>query len=152
MTMNITNELRKYALGWDERNRVRRDLEHIADRIDEALEGYIELPKDADGQTIRLGDMMEFTDGSVDEDEVNMFAVGGYNSELPEGRGRLLVADDDGNNWYPDQLRHVQPDSWERIIEDAAKNIYPNGAFNPCWDKVRDELVERCKRLAGEDA
>ena len=32
--MSITDELREYALGWDERNRVRRDLHDIADRID----------------------------------------------------------------------------------------------------------------------
>lgn len=32
--MSITDELREYALGWDERNRVRRDLTAIADRID----------------------------------------------------------------------------------------------------------------------
>lgn len=32
--MSITDELREYALGWDEGNRVRRDLTAIADRID----------------------------------------------------------------------------------------------------------------------
>ncbi len=32
--MSITDELREYALGWDERNRVRCDLTAIADRID----------------------------------------------------------------------------------------------------------------------
>ena len=72
----ITAELRKYALGWDERNRVRRELTAIADRIDAEHErvraesiidmtdesmaehGWIRLPKDADGEPIRMGDLV----------------------------------------------------------------------------------------------
>ena len=72
----ITAELRKYALGWDERNRVRRELTAIADRIDAEHErvraesiidmtdesmaehGWIRLPKDADGEPIHMGDLV----------------------------------------------------------------------------------------------
>ena len=53
--MNITDELRAYIRGhsWE-------SLTAIADRIDAALrERYIELPRDADGQYIHIGDMME---------------------------------------------------------------------------------------------
>lgn len=61
--MNIADELREYALGWDERNRVRRDLRAIADRIDAAVDGMIELPKDADNVPWSVGDRDE--DGNV---------------------------------------------------------------------------------------
>ena len=39
--MSITDELREYALGWDEGNRVRRDLTAIADRIDAEHEAKV---------------------------------------------------------------------------------------------------------------
>ena len=39
--MSITDELREYALGWDEGNRVRRDLTAIADRIDAEHESKV---------------------------------------------------------------------------------------------------------------
>lgn len=53
--MNITDELRAYVRGhsW-------KSLTAIADRIDAALrERYIELPMDADGVLIHIGDRME---------------------------------------------------------------------------------------------
>jgi hypothetical protein len=39
--MSITDELREYALGWDEGNRVRGDLTAIADRIDAEHEAKV---------------------------------------------------------------------------------------------------------------
>lgn len=150
--MSITNELRKYAgnlagmLGASVAD-VKGALEEIADRIEAKLEDYIPLPKDADGVTIRIGDELE----SVHSEDGTVAGIRYY-----EG-GRTLIAVRphgwDTAAWNDSiDYTHAKPDTWEAIIEDAAKNIYPNGAFNPCWDEVRDELVERCKRLAGEDA
>ena len=45
--MSITDELREYALGWDEGNRVRRDLTAIADRIDAEHESKVSFWQDA---------------------------------------------------------------------------------------------------------
>ena len=143
--MSITDELRKFA--WKEcPSKFLERVIGIADDIDAALAYHIPLPKDADGETIHIGDKVTW----LDEDLVR--TVCGF---------EVLDCDNDVR-WFvrargicdvgrPDQLHHAQLDSWERIIEDAAKNIYPNGAFNPCWDEVSAELVERCKRLAGED-
>ena len=81
--MSITDELREYALGWDEGNRVRRDLTAIADRIDAEHESkvtmargeavtelghkvvseYVKLPVDADGEPIHVGDSIEIIGG-----------------------------------------------------------------------------------------
>lgn len=135
--MSITDELREYALGWDERNRVRRDLEHIADRIDAALEErYIELPKDARGQTIRIDEKLRYGANFMRTVEaVNERAFVAWN---PEDRCYAL---------YPaENFTHVQPDSWERIIEDAC-----DMTARCCDDDAgKAELVERCKRLARE--
>ena len=73
--MSITDELREYALGWAERNRVRRDLRAIADRIDTEHERqlevlyrdmsdaeYVKLPKDADGEYIHEHDKVDWRD------------------------------------------------------------------------------------------
>lgn len=77
--MSITDELREYALGWDERNRVRRDLTAIADRIDAEHEramadaylsgtptdekltelGWIRLPVDGEAPCKQLGEWIE---------------------------------------------------------------------------------------------
>lgn len=43
----------------------------------------------------------------------------------------------------PCRLRHVKPDSWERIKDDAARLARGDGS-------AVLELVERCRRLAGE--
>ena len=81
MGESIANELREYALGWDERNRVRCDLTAIADRIDAEHErtlaaatlvagipmtdenmaehGWVRLPVDADGVPWHIGDITE---------------------------------------------------------------------------------------------
>ena len=167
--MSITKELRRYAARLDEQaaaksehgfSPVALEINRIADRIDQEHEAevfdllrehdewvhdrdanYIQLPKDADGETIHLGDRVSWDNGTFNVHELNLTADGW--TTWDELHGYTVHAD---------QCHHVTPDSWERIIEDAAKNIYPNGAFNPCWDEVRDSLVERCKRLAGEDA
>ena len=153
----ITQELRKYVLS-DVPSEYFETLIDIADAIEQKHEeglaqasakvladcisvanDFIELPKDADGVTIRIGDEVEYGHnvGTVDRLLLN---------ESDEPR----VGTTFGGYFYGIELHHAKPDSWERIIEDAAENIYPNGAFNPCWTEVRDALVERCKRLAGD--
>lgn len=161
--MSITTELRKYASSLAMKagastTEVKGALEEIADRIDqehEECEGfcrrledaaskgeevtlfgtdYIPMPKDADGEPWHIGDMT--------------------------GRGRVtalhLVHDDwfietENEQWeLADSIAHVQPDSWERIIEDAqADGVRYHNDGRP---SDFDALVERCKRLAGEDA
>lgn len=168
--MSITDELREFArgcaggMGGDA-------LCHIADRIDAeheanvstacrlaagldndalAKRGYVKLPVDADGVPIRLGD--ELTNGEDMPAKVRSMMLieeGWMVSSQP--RPGLTVA--------PNILRHVRPDTWERIIEDA---ISESGWEQPkdyeiyyedskeTRDRFVAELVERCRRLAGE--
>ena len=62
--MEITDELRSFIkdplLGYASQEQHVEQLTAIADRIDAALaERYVELPKDADGEPIHIGDRME---------------------------------------------------------------------------------------------
>ena len=153
---SITDELREYAREnecesyckllfaiadrIDERHSVKVErLEKYRAAVDAMLKEYVELPVDADGVPIHVGD--ELTNGE----------------DLP-AKVRCMVLDESG--WMvstrelrgygvpPATLRHVQPDSWESIIEDAA-----NFALDTQHTAGRISLepfVERCRRLAGE--
>lgn len=168
--MSITDELRNWVheaendgvifVDPDSPHSDIPELLGIADRIDERHEkelermwdeaegadpdgflygDYVKLPVGADGVPIHVGD--ELTNGE----------------DLP-AKVRCMVLDESG--WMvstrelrsygvlPATLRHVKPDSWERIIEDAA-----NFALDTQHVAGRISLepfVERCRRLAGE--
>lgn len=142
--MRVTEELR----AWVREHQVLvggLGLEAIADRIDEQVgREYIEMPKDADGVTIRIGDEVEvigYEDGTVAA------------MQLDERRWSVAVRPhgwDTPTAYDAESIRHVHPDSWERIIEDAqADGVRYHNDGRP---SDFDALVERCKRLAGEDA
>lgn len=148
--MSITDELREWAgrsLYYKER---RDELTAIADRIDAAhekgvreLNGYasdsVLLPLDADGVRIRLGDKLEWASGETFE----VIGIG-------DG-GTLFYMEGDHAEWTnAEGKRHIKPDSWERIIRDAiAEGFERTDVSAPC-DVGNDELVERCRKLAGE--
>lgn len=97
-------------------------------------EHYQLLPVDADGVPIHVGDVMEWPDGST-------FDVVGISANT------LFYVErdfDDSAQWTAaHNKRHHQPDSWERIMDDAEKLARGDNA-------AVMELVERCRRLAGE--
>lgn len=133
---------------------VDEELLAIADRIDEQHENivyeyrreyedfksyrdiaYVELPVDADKVPIRVGDTVAI----FDHKEAHAVET----IELTS-RGWFIVAGE--HTCIPTNLHHVKPDTWERIIQDAVKlgyADYPTTSYEA-------ELVERCKRLAGE--
>ena len=113
------------------------ECERLRDR-----DGWVELPKDADGEYIHIGDVMEWSDGTT-------FEVVGIGDDTLF----YVETDENGSNsieWTStEQKRHHKPDTWERIIEDAID------AVDDCWandehDKLVDALVARCKALAGD--
>jgi len=164
--MSITDELREFAshcaggMGGDA-------LRDIADRIDERHEeiiyeykreyedfksyrdiAYVKLPVDADGE-IWTGNERVFEVGNGTR----------YDMRYLMYDGEKWIIDSSFGGFIANKCRHVQPDSWERIIEDA---------LSECgWEQPKEyeidfedskeqrdrfvaELVERCKRLAGE--
>lgn len=148
--MSITEELRSWAHVNKDDTRIDTGLYgydrliRIADRIEEKLEDYIPLPKDVDGVTICIGDEVEvigYEDGIVAA------------LQLDERRWSVAVRPhgwDTPTLYDNESIRHAKPDSWERIISDAIVNGMR------CQSDGRpsdfEALVERCKRLAGEDA
>lgn len=174
--MSITDELRNYAKGYknshDAWSGIGDELDSIADRIDEQREKdalgeytrgynagfnaasdgcedadklreriereYIKAPVDVDGKVIQVEDEVELLDGSKR-----------FKAEWLEWDGEdWVVHETIGYGAYhePSSLRHVKPDSWEQIIQDAVKLGYAD--YPTTYQEA--ELVERCKRLAGE--
>ena len=154
----ITKELRKYA--WDKvPSKHLEDLIDIADAIEQKHEeelakqresvrceiadkfdGWVVPPKDADGDSIHLGDVLEWQGASFTVEVLEIDEEGWWTRH-------------DGFSVKCSDARHAQPDSWEAIIEAAVdygdKRLYTGTK----GDKANiAELVERCKRLAGEDA
>lgn len=156
--MSITDELREYVIqvhrnGWFDR-RVCDDLLEITDRIDaehermyEALtigmepmteenmarNGWVKLPVDADGVPIHVGDEVVDVDCPKKPHLVAELRLDSITWSIFMSSFTLL----------PSRCRHVQPDTWERIIEDAANLVRGD-------NESVVGLVERCRRLAGE--
>ena len=104
---------------------------------------YVMLPKDADGEPIHAGDVL---DGYGKTIEV---------VELRYGRSGWVLISRDGNG-YADTFAftHHHADSWERIIEDARTCTGSAGNYTAVpsmrWTNEVDALVARCKALAGD--
>ena len=149
--MSITDELRECAAktecasGRCEKL-YRGDLDHIADRIDaELAERYVELPVDADGETIRIGDRLK-----AGSREFTVIGIGRCYDGFEEFGVFSQCCEGDYEWFNAEYLSHVQPDSWERIIEDAAWYGRERQFVGTSGDCERiAALVERCMRLAG---
>ena len=124
---------------------------------------YMELPIDADGVPIRIGDKMD-----VDGDCMTVLGYRLYNGGL-----HLIVKKAESAITYtPDptavrHFKHQPPDSWEKLEEDAKKMTcdyalapcdedglttcdgcrFQNGG--PCHRKMTLDVLERAKKLAG---
>lgn len=109
--------------------------DECADWLDETDGGYIKLPVDADGVPIHVGD--ELTDEKDRPVKVRVLKL--------RENGWLFDSSRDGGGMLTTLFHHVKPDSWERIIEDAQEYVTDD---EPLYSV--SELVERCKRLAGE--
>lgn len=131
---------RGYTAGFDAASAEVESADELRERIERE---YVKMPVDADGKVIHVEDEVELLDGS------KRFKV-----EWLEWDGEGWAVHE--TEWYgawhdPSSLRHVQPDSWERIIEDAANYAIENIGKWRCKDVIAlNELIERCRRLAGE--
>jgi hypothetical protein len=134
-------EHRGWTRGYDEGFSAADDW--MADNRDAMAEhGWVELPKDADGVTIHAGDVL---DGYGKTIEV---------VELRYGRSGWVLISRDGNA-YADTyaFSHRQPDSWERIIDDAealAREWFNTDMSENEHAEGLDALVARCKKLASD--
>lgn len=101
---------------------------------------------DADGVEIKVGDTVWHrslcTMGSMRKATVIGFDENSLGGKL------ATLKDEAGKTWYidPKKITHVQPDSWERLEEDAA-----DLDDMPCDFNAKD-LIRRAKALAGVEA
>ena len=106
--MKISDELREWAdVHCDEE--CEEYLGLLADRIDREM---VELPRDKDGESIRIGNVMYdcFINEDVHIEGLRRF-VSGW--EILTDFGRVK----------PHLLTHTRPDSWERIAEDIEARL-----------------------------
>lgn len=113
-----------------ENESLRRELDRALGEWDYWESTHVELPKDENGEVVRIGDVMEWPDGQT-------FEVVGI------GDGTLFYVEDGLAEWTgaSTKFHHHAPDTWERIIEDALDGYY---------DTDFDALVARCRALAGD--
>lgn len=128
LSMSMAAYLRGIADRIDSEHRAA--LEKLAAAADEDRDGWVELPRDADGEHIHIGDVMVYADGNTCP--LPVVAL------VPPA----VFLTDEGPR-YADMCRH-QPDTWESIIEDALGSRWSEP------DKLSSEfiaLVARCKAL-----
>lgn len=102
--------------------------------------GLVALPKDADGEPIHIGDVMEWV-RYKDDDPTIVRTVSGI------GIGVFFAWSDEQGRYAQYEAhayRHHHADSWERIVKDA----HDAGAHGKVFDL--SEAVARCKALAGD--
>ena len=112
--------------------------EVLEQAIDELSDEWVKLPVDADGVPIRVGDTIEI--------EHNGRVTTVTNINYNEYGWQVYCA---GGGGFDKDTRchHVQPDSWERIIEEAMAVGFASFS-DESEEDCKSELVERCRRLA----
>ena len=108
---------------------LKAELDRVLGEQDER-DGWVQLPKDADGAPINIGDVMVYADGNTCP--LPVVAI------VPPA----VFLTDEGPR-YADMCRH-QPDTWERIIEDALSAKWSSRGERSA---DFDALVARCKAL-----
>lgn len=137
--------LARTTLGTSDTSSYGDDLAAILNAIADAWgRGYLPLPVGKDGETVRVGDEV-----FVDAD--GPFVVEGLLLGSYGGWDVLYETDDSSRQASVARVSHTPIDSWESIIDDA----YALGAWGvemvddgPDYSTI--DLVERCRRLAGE--
>ena len=121
---------------------LKAELDRVLGEQDDR-DGWVELPKDADGEYIHIGDVMVYADGNTCP--LPVVAL------VPPA----IFLTDEGPR-YADMCCHA-PDTWERIIRDAIGEGMArqrNNDSGECCERANpmnnDALVARCKALAGD--
>ena len=114
------------------------ELSDIADRIDFEM---VELPNDADGEPIHVGDTVFVKSGNGEEETVSSITLTGGTAAVTTACRGIKAG------FRPAELTHKRPDSWERIAYDieTVVSIDDDGDM-----RFRRELADRVRRLSKE--
>ena len=149
--MSITDELREYTekqIKWMDMTKVHyRKLFAIADRIDAAADGMVELPKDADGVPIRIGDELDYlealhTDVPARFKVQDMFYFG-----KGEWRLRAYPA-----TYEPKKCRHHHAPSVEDVLTEMFAKAIERGELTNGGAQTIAEYAKRLTLAEVEDA
>jgi hypothetical protein len=144
----ISDELRKKAHelgGYVETLVTAKELDDIADRIDREM---VELPRDRDGEIIRIGDTIydewghaRTVRGTVLNDKGWVVIV----SLCEDQKSRSIT------QWlHPTDFTHTRPDSWERIADELEAWCDGADVDGDACEKPRD-LADRIRKLAEKE-
>lgn len=126
-----------------------RENESLKAELDRVLgehgnrDGLLQLPLDADRVPIFIGDVME-------SDYITRTEVAAVGIKCFFAWSNI---DRRWHQYEANQFRHHQPDTWERIIDDAealAREWFNTDMSENEHAEGLDVLVARCKKLAGE--
>lgn len=131
MTSSISDELRRVADEYDV-----LPLYGLSDRVDNEM---IELPKDADGVPIHVGDKVYLDDGR--EAKVTRIGIG-----MDEDSIYTILYGDDFL-LTPGYVSHERPDSWERIADELDEMVDAADSADDRCEKLAD-LADRIRKLA----
>ena len=137
-------KMRKYVSEWwapDEA--VNEDVNRFADEIQaEVDERFMELPVDADGVPIRVGDTVEWL---VKNGDYEVVAVG----ELVA----LKLGEDGSFTIAADALRHVKPRTLEDVLCDFVNDVAKQGhQIGLTAHGLSDKYAADIRELLGVDA
>lgn len=134
--MRISDEIRAWCKWCDEHSAARDELSELADRIDRET---IELPSDADGVPVHVGDTVwECANG----DEMTV-------RELHMNTGKRWVISTGGGWLYGAlEVTHARPDSLERIADEIEASHNPALGF--ISESTLDDWADRIRKLAKE--
>ena len=137
----ISDEIREFIGDEDLYPRHIAWLRRIADRIDAEM---VELPRDADGVPIHVGDTVYLEDGRMAE---------AYSIKFKNCETNVLCRTPSGCYGYvyrlPNKLTHTRPDSLERIADELDAWCDRVDVDGDACDRPRD-LADRIRKLAKE--
>lgn len=146
MELESIRHLKHYAHNSMKIHTMNKVIE-IADEIErENSEKYMELPVDADGVPIRVGDKMELV---ASEEYPDNYLVGsgevvGYS--FKDGEAAVLTqALPAPIHSRPNMLRHVKPDPVKELIENLVRDVYGSYYLTAEQDRQIDECAMRIR-------
>ena len=137
----ISDELRERGNGYyEQRNGDCEWFNAIADRIDAEM---VELPKDADGVPIHVGDAVYLDDG---------YMAKVVRIELMQTKSCIdcWISGGKSVGYLPSGISHKPADNWERIANELEAWCDGADVDGDACEKPRD-LVERIRKLAAKE-
>ena len=143
--MSITDELRTSGVHMpfsDTRVFLNEELTAIANRIDEAVYGMVELPKDADGVPIRFGDVLDQFGTPM-----TVFAMSDPDPSQGDCMLELITDGVSDGMWVrARKMRHYHATAVENVLREFAQECLTY-ATNVDDHEVVDAIEKYAKRL-----